>query len=490
MCCCQDCYKITPPSLGTEAIYKTTVEDGKRQWYAENGELVTDEALIAELNAEATEANKVDCALYTEQLAEETDFEAETFCEIDSTTKEKTGVKVLMVVAIEEDGTPSSNQYDLSTLAPYTPAANTELVICDEDSDTDIEAKEMCDNDSTAFLRWFESKDGVLTGNTIDTDLDGNPYVVTGTVSFGKCAVEECYLEDVYQVVSPGAGSVNVQSWYDPDTNGGTGNALKPYSPPAAVFSGEEDSFCLPSHVNGDPDATYTISDFDFTDSADAPAGFIGEGTDQHMIYAWVSVPFPITLIEDGPNAEAGRVWLGECGGKPRVVGEWEDLTSPFSGGGILANIQAGFHFLAVQMSDPSAFSRIRLSYSTDGGVTVQPLPVEWLHAGQPSVKCLKAEVCPKSNTVTLLDGTVIDVDEVEYFWCPPSCEAVTVSPTSRYEVTPACFRDPSEAANVTVYGYKKLEIDVASGDILSVTNLAADGTTVLSSAFVETKCC
>ena len=491
-CCCTDCYRLTPASTGVEAIYKTSIEDGVRKWYDENGQLITDATLIAELDAAAEEANKVDCHLYVEQLVEDTDFETEVFCEFDTTANPptKTGIKVAVVVAIDESGQPTSNQFDLATGAPYTAPADTSLMLCEEDNDIDLEPKEMCDNEATTFLRWFQSTNGVPTGTSFDTDLDGVPYVPTGPVSLGICGEETCYLTDVYKVTSAGAGVVNVQSWYDPATNA-TGNAVTPYSPPATAFSGPEDINCLPSHINGAPDATYTINDFDFTDSADAPTGWIGEGTDQHLIYSWVSVPFPITLVENGPNAEAGIVWLGECGGKPRIVGDWEDLTSPFTGGGILTNIPAGFHFLAVQMSDPSAFSRIRLSYSTDGGVTTQPLPVEWLHAGEPTIECLKAEVCPKSGDVTLLDGTAITVDNVEYFYCPPSCEAVTVEPSTRFEVSEACFRDPSAASNVTVYGYKKIEIDKTSGEIVSVTYLDADGTTELDqSVFIQTKCC
>lgn len=486
-CCCNTCYKLTPASTGVEAIYKTTIEDGVRFWYGEGGDVITDATLIAELEALATDADKIDCVAYTEQIVLDTEFETEVFCEFDTATDEKTGVKVLVVVAIDEAGQPASNQYLLDTGAVYTPAAGTELRLCEDDTDTDLEPKEMCDNEATTFLRWFQSKDGILTGSTVDTDLEGAPYTPTGPVGYGKCNEETCYLTDVYKVSSAAGGLVNVQSWYDPAVNTGANGA--PNDTPDAIFSGPVDALGFPTHINGAPDATYTITDFDFSDNNDAPTGFDGTATDQHMIWAYVSVPEPVDIYEDGPNVEAGKVWLAECCGDLRPIGSWTNAEP--QGGGYVGSVPAGFHLIGVQMTDPSAFSRIRLNYSTDGGATITPLPSAWLHGSKPKIECLKAEVCPKSGDVTLLDGTAITVDNAEYFYCPPECQPVFVAPSTKYELTEACFRDPSSAANVTVYGYKKLAINIETGEVESITYLDADGTTELDqNVFIQTKCC
>lgn len=489
-CCCTDCYRLTPASTGVEAIYKTSIEDGVRKWYDENGQLITDAALIAELDVAAEEANKVDCHLYVEQLVEDTDFETEVFCEFDTTVTPpvKTGVKVAVVVAIDENGQPDSNQFDLATGDPYTPPADTSLMICDEDNDTDLEPKPMCDNNATTFLRWFQSTNGVLTGASFDTDLDGATYTPTGPVGFGKCEEETCYLTDVYKVVSDNPGIINVESWLDPNIAANTGATGVPYDATSTIFSGPADVNGLPTHISGPADVSYTISSSNFVDSVAVPAPWDASGTDQHFLWTYLSVPEPVTVRATSGTQEEGILWLKECCGDLRELGDWPD-SAPFDQG-VDVQIPAGFHWFAIQISDRSANSGVRLTYSTDGQ-NFATVPTTWLHGTKPKIECLKAEICPRSGDVTLLDGTSVTVDNVEYFYCPPECTPVTVEPATRFEVSEACFRDPSAASNVTVYGYKKIELDKTTGAIVSVTYLDADGTTELDQAvFIQTKCC
>lgn len=52
----------------------------------------------------------------------------------------------------------------------------------------EAEKQLMCDN-GTEFLRWFVLKNGLPTGQFVDTDFAGATYTPTGTVSHGACVV-------------------------------------------------------------------------------------------------------------------------------------------------------------------------------------------------------------------------------------------------------------------------------------------------------------
>ncbi|MCT7373432.1 hypothetical protein, partial [Chelativorans salis] len=59
---------------------------------------------------------------------------------------------------------------------------------------TDLEMKVMCDGGTTSFLRWYVTRDGQLTGQPFDTDLNGVAYTADPAgVSVGPCPQDpEC----------------------------------------------------------------------------------------------------------------------------------------------------------------------------------------------------------------------------------------------------------------------------------------------------------
>lgn len=190
-CCgsCVSCYRLTPASVGTEGIYKQVLIEGERVWFTPDGDRLVspaDDTLIGELNAGASTATQVDCASYAALFApEEEDFEKAILCEAD-TNGDLTGVKVLVITTVGNP--PTTNYYNLSSGASYTLPAGFSLVDCGGEVEYDLEPKEMCDSATTTFIRWFQVQNGVLTGVTVDTELDGTPYVPAGAVTFGACA--------------------------------------------------------------------------------------------------------------------------------------------------------------------------------------------------------------------------------------------------------------------------------------------------------------
>lgn len=116
-------------------------------------------------------------------LVNNTEFDKTIKCEIDGTGT-PTGVQVIIVTSYN-DGVPSNSYYNLATGAVWAGDPATDLSECSGTS-LESEVREMCDS-GTTFLRWYAIQDGSPTGTSIDTDLDGAPYTVTGTVSLGAC---------------------------------------------------------------------------------------------------------------------------------------------------------------------------------------------------------------------------------------------------------------------------------------------------------------
>jgi hypothetical protein len=103
-----------------------------------------------------------------------------------------TGASIIVVTTYSDTGVPTSTAYNIDS-TPYG-GAITALVSC---PDQDVESDEvvMCDGGSTTFWRWVVKKNGVPTGVSFDTDLSGLPYVISGAVTPGTCAVAQMFVE-------------------------------------------------------------------------------------------------------------------------------------------------------------------------------------------------------------------------------------------------------------------------------------------------------
>jgi hypothetical protein len=96
-----------------------------------------------------------------------------------------TGDKVAVITKYEEPD-PVTTFWNISKGEEWT-GDPSDLVTC-PDVDFETDGTDMCDA-GTPFIRWYLKKDGKPTGDYFDTDLGGQPYVVTNEagVKRGEC---------------------------------------------------------------------------------------------------------------------------------------------------------------------------------------------------------------------------------------------------------------------------------------------------------------
>lgn len=96
-----------------------------------------------------------------------------------------TGDKVAVITKYEEPD-PVTTFWNISKGEVWT-GDPSDLVTC-PDVDFETDGTDMCDA-GTPFIRWYLKKDGEPTGDYFDTDLGGQPYVVTDEagVTRGEC---------------------------------------------------------------------------------------------------------------------------------------------------------------------------------------------------------------------------------------------------------------------------------------------------------------
>jgi hypothetical protein len=94
--------------------------------------------------------------------------------------------KVAVITDLTDPSSPVVTFWDLNTGAPWVGDVD-DLVAC-ADIDLESDGTDMCDA-GTPFLRWYIKKNGEPTGDYFDTDLGGQPYVVTDEagVTRGEC---------------------------------------------------------------------------------------------------------------------------------------------------------------------------------------------------------------------------------------------------------------------------------------------------------------
>ena len=261
---------------------------------------------------------------------------------------------------------------------------------------------------------WFAPSGTQVVDTTLIAELTTLTDTEAKQASASVICEEECHLADVFEIVIDTPG-VDLQFWTD--------NAVAHSNDLSTIFTGPEDLNCLPTHPN-DPDITATDTDWSHNDSTFG-AGGAGAPVSQTVASGWVIFPEEVVLEDNNGAVETARVYIGECGKKPEVVGEWLNTTN---NNGPFTQVSAGLTFIGYQNSDPSANSGFNLRYSTDGGVTFSNIPAAWVSAKKPKVVCHKAEVCPKSNKVTLLDGREITVDGISFSWKNPCKECCGAS--------------------------------------------------------------
>lgn len=112
------------------------------------------------------------------------DFDTKTYCEIDGTW-EKTGVEVIIIIAIDEQTLePMISYYNLLDGTPRTWTAS-QLVKCDG-SLIESDNIPFCDN-WEQFIRWFVKEDGQPTWVVFDTKLDGTSHTASGSETQWEC---------------------------------------------------------------------------------------------------------------------------------------------------------------------------------------------------------------------------------------------------------------------------------------------------------------
>jgi hypothetical protein len=91
-----------------------------------------------------------------------------------------------------------------------------------------------------------------------------------------------------------------------------------------------------------------------------------------------------------------------------------------------------------------------------------------------------------------VLSGSVVDTEIDGTPYTPGGTVSFgACSAANEYQVSPACFRDPSAVGNSPIFGFKRITVNKDSGVISSVEWLDANGTTVLNQGvYVEIKCC
>lgn len=223
------------------------------------------------------------------------------------------------------------------------------------------------------------------------------------------CKDERCHLTSGYNI-EIGTPGVRIQTWqtsavpYDNDLN--------------VTFSGPEDLNCMPTHPNT-ADVDTIDTNWSHVD-ATYGAGGTGAPVSQTVASGWVIFPETVLLRDNNGSVETGRVYLGKCGEKPKIVSEWVNTNTnpnPF------AEVGPGLYFIGVQISDPSANSGFNLQYSTDNGASFSNVPTTWLSSDKPKVSCERVEVCPRAGTIKKLDGTEVTVDGISFSWCSPCAD-------------------------------------------------------------------
>ena len=264
---------------------------------------------------------------------------------------------------------------------------------------------------------WFAPDGRRVTDSDLLTELTSlTDTEAKQEATLSQCK-DNCYLEDVYKI-DIGTPGVNLQFWQD--------NALPFDNDLDVTFSGAPDLNCLPTHPNA-PDLEVVDNDWNHIDST---FGFGGAGAppSQAKGWSWVIIPEKVLLRDNNAAVESARLYLGKCGEKAKPFTEWSNSAtgdSPF------AEVQPGLYLLGFILSDPSANSGIDLEFSVDGGQTYSNFPDSWISADQPAITCEKVEICTKSNTIRLLDGTDIEIDGINYAFCSPCSECCSADSSS-----------------------------------------------------------
>lgn len=179
---CVSCFLFTGAAGITDGYYKRTQEEGSLKWFGLDGKAV-DAAANSSLEGVYLMQTQVDCALYESQINASSRFAL--LEEIDSTTKQPTGVVVQ--VETKPDGTLVYT--NLSTSAPYTPPANTSLVL-EEDSDFTLVQTPGCDNGVSIEKReWIRAGDATAISSTVIVVATSAQHAVSGTEVWGSHCV-------------------------------------------------------------------------------------------------------------------------------------------------------------------------------------------------------------------------------------------------------------------------------------------------------------
>ncbi|TXH71284.1 MAG: hypothetical protein E6Q83_03520 [Thiothrix sp.] len=179
---CVMCLSFSGMAGVPDGYYKRIQEEGAPKWFGLDGK-EADATVSAALESAYTTQTRVDCSLYESQINASSRFVL--LEEVDSTTKQPTGV----VVQLETKPDGTLVYTNLSTSAPYTPPANTSLVL-EEDSDFTLVQTPGCDNGVSIEKReWIRAGDATAISSTVIVVATSAPHTLSGSEVWGSHCV-------------------------------------------------------------------------------------------------------------------------------------------------------------------------------------------------------------------------------------------------------------------------------------------------------------
>ncbi len=284
--------------------------------------------------------------------------------EIDMDINEIT-VNNSVITFTAEDGTTTN--VDICALVATN--CNSPMVV---NPDGSVTYTDNAGNITTIPAPTYSSVTNTITGNQIATHTSGDGTIidvfesVTTFVDNGDCTYT--YTSEDGTVTTTDEPTKTVYFW-DIATPGvseeiwtGAGNSAT-HDFPSEIFIGPREGECgQPSHINGAPDISITVADWN-----DNTANDPSNGTDQARWCGWLYIEDDGTQIQD-VNTNSGeriRIWFdGQV-----VYESIADTTGGVGSGtnGPFITTNKGWHYMCFEISDFSAFGGLNIQTSTDG---------------------------------------------------------------------------------------------------------------------------